>query len=654
MNLHFRRNWTWLALGLALLVLTACGSGRAELPAAAGEHGIEIDHGTIMEDSAGVTVGFTKDGHAFRGDPEAPIVILEFSDYECPFCARFFQETMGSLENSRIESGDALLVFYDFPLTTIHPYAVASAHAARCAGAQGADKYWLMHDALFANQGQWSNNGYMTHFSNYAVSIGLDVAEFRGCMDSQSYLQALQEDVNYGRSRNVTGTPAFYINSQFLSGAQPINAFEQLITQILDGHEALLAQTNSGNSGASTAATPLPPPTPVAVGYEDGAGSMGDPDAAVTIVEYTDYGCPFCSRHSLQTMPTMVETMVDTGRVHYILKDLPLDSLHPEAREGAYAARCAGEQDAYWEMHDAIFAQQEVWTGQGDEYALTDLVRIAGEIGLDTDAMQSCLDSGRYEDAVQANVAEAESLGIGSTPYFLVNGYPVSGAQAIQVFELAVSAAEDGSLAQLYVQQQPSQQAQAQQAAPTPSGPVDVPLGDAPFIGDPDAPITIVEYSDFQCPFCGRHYAQTMPALIQQYIDTGQVRYVFKHFTPTLLNPSYHPQAVDAAMAAECARDQGAFWEMHDLLFTNQGQWGTDEAVTIFTGYAESLGLDAETFAACVNSDKHLETIQAILAEGQALGVRGTPAFFVNGNFVNGAQPFEVFDQILTQMLSDL
>ncbi|MCA9985194.1 MAG: DsbA family protein, partial [Anaerolineales bacterium] len=99
---------------------------------------------------------------------------------------------------------------------------------------------------------------------------------------------------------------------------------------------------------------------------------------------------------------------------------------------------------------------------------------------------------------------------------------------------------------------------------------------------------------------------------------------------------------------------QGAFWEMHDLLFTNQGQWGTDEAVTIFTGYAESLGLDAETFAACVNSDKHLETIQAILAEGQALGVRGTPAFFVNGNFVNGAQPFEVFDQILTQMLSDL
>ena len=650
----FRRNWFGLVLGLTMLVLTACGSSRANLPAAAGNFGIEIDHGSVMEDSTGLTVGFTQDGHPFRGDPYAPIVIIEFSDYECPFCARFFQETMGSLESSRIENGDALLVFYDFPLTTIHPYAVAGAHAARCAGEQGADKYWLMHDALFANQGQWTGNSYMSRFNSYATSIGLDGEQFRSCMDAQSYMQVLQEDLNYGRSRGITGTPAFYVNEQFISGAQPVSAFEQVISQILSGNEIVQVESEPTVASVTADATPLPPPTPVVVGYEDGAGVMGEAGAPVTIVEFTDYGCPFCSRHSLETMPAVIETMVAAGRVRYVLKDLPLDSLHPEAREAAYAARCAGEQDAYWEMHDAIFAQQGSWTGQGDEFALTDLVRIAGELGLDTVLMQSCLDSGRYEEAVATNVAEAEALGIGSTPYFLVDGYPISGAQAIQVFELAVSAAEDGTLADLYVQQ-PTQQAQAQQqAAPTPSGPVEVPIGDEPYLGELDAPITIVEYSDFQCPFCGRHYAQTMPPLLQNYIATGQVRYIFKHFTPTLINPSYHPQAVDASMAAECAHDQGAFWEMHDLLFTHQGEWGSGEAVAIFTSYAEELGLDTDTFAECVSSGKHLEAIQMMLAEGQALGVRGTPAFFVNGNFVNGAQPYEVFDQILTQMLSDL
>ncbi|MCA9999828.1 MAG: DsbA family protein, partial [Anaerolineales bacterium] len=170
-------------------------------------------------------------------------------------------------------------------------------------------------------------------------------------------------------------------------------------------------------------------------------------------------------------------------------------------------------------------------------------------------------------------------------------------------------------------------------------------------VGDPNAPVEIIEYTDFQCPFCQRHFLQTFPQIKAQYIDTGQVYYVFKDLPLTTI----HPQAFLAAEAARCAADQGAYLEMHNLLFTKQGEWsGSSAAATAFTDYASQLGLDRDTFSACLTNHAQETAVQADMDEAIGFGISGTPAFFVNGNFVNGAQPFSVFSQVIDKMLADM
>jgi protein-disulfide isomerase len=378
-------------------------------------------------------------------------------------------------------------------------------------------------------------------------------------------------------------------------------------------------------------------PTPASFRPEF-AAAQGDPNAPVTIVEFTDYQCPFCSRHSVETMPLIRSEFIETGQVYYILKDLPLDDLHAEARLAAAAARCAGDQEAYWEMHDLLFARQEQWAGKGDEAAAL-FAGYAGELSLDAEELAACLDDGRHEEAIEQNVQEAQSLGVGGTPHFFVEGYPLNGARPIDHFRLAVKYAQEGRLAEAYAPQ-PQQPEQ-------PAGPIDVPTEGSISIGQADAPVTLVEYTDYQCPFCRRHNLQTFPTLLSEYIETGIVRYVFKDFP---LN-SIHPQAAEAAEAARCANDQGRFLEMHDLLFVRQEEWsGQAPPTEIFVGMAAGLGLDEAAFRACLEGGEHEAAVTADLNEGIGFGITGTPAFYLNGYPISGAQPLEVFEQAIAQV----
>ena len=587
-------------------------------------------------DSAGLQVGFTEDGHPFKGDPEAPVIIKEYSDYQCPFCSRFFAQTLPELLDNEIAAGDALLIFYDFPLTSIHPQASAAAIAARCAGEQGAVAYWDMHDSLFSNPEEWSNQNPASAFGDYAEELGLDLEAFEECVAEDRYATEIESDLDSGAALGISGTPTFLINGQLLVGAQPLEAFNTAIATVKEGGQL-------ASNEPSQPEQPAAAPTPAAF-TEQYAGAMGDPNAPVTIVEFTDYQCPYCSRHSLETMPAIVSEFVDTGRVYYVLKDLPLDQLHPDARAAAEAARCAGDQDAYWEMHDAIFANQSEWAGQG-EAAKELFVNYAADIGLDESTMTACLESGQHQGEVELNAAEARALGVTGTPMFFVDGYPLNGARPFEHFELAVQYAEEGRLAEAYA---PAPQ-QPQEPAGPPE-PADVEIGDAFTIGDPDAPITIVEFTDFQCPFCVRHFQQTYPRIVEEYVDTGVVRYVFKDF------PLYsiHPQATEAAQAARCAREQDAFLEMHDLLFERQPQWGGGQSTEVFIGLAEELGLDSAAFDQCLTSGKFEEAVDTDYNQGVQLGVTGTPAFFINGYGISGAQPYELFEQAVESLLSEL
>lgn len=160
--------------------------------------------------------------------------------------------------------------------------------------------------------------------------------------------------------------------------------------------------------------------------------------------------------------------------------------------------------------------------------------------------------------------------------------------------------------------------------------------------GNPEASVDIIEYSDFECPFCLRHI-DTLDRILAEYGD--QVRLAYRHFPLH----SIHPQAQKAAEASECAEEQGAFWEMHDAIF--EAQASNSMSVATWKQVAADLDLDTEQFNECLDSDKYAEVVNSELAEGQAAGVRGTPATFINGQMVSGAVPFEQIKGIIEAQL---
>ena len=164
-----------------------------------------------------------------------------------------------------------------------------------------------------------------------------------------------------------------------------------------------------------------------------------------------------------------------------------------------------------------------------------------------------------------------------------------------------------------------------------PTGPVDIQINDNDAkLGPDSAKVKIVEFSDFQCPFCQRFHP-TMKRIIEEY--GNDVQWVYKHFPLD----SIHPQARPAGNAAECAGEQGKFWEFADELFVNQSQLGD----AYYKSLARDLDLNGSQFDSCVDSNKYADKVNADYQAGLAAGVQGTPASFINGNLISGAQPYE-------------
>ncbi len=160
-----------------------------------------------------------------------------------------------------------------------------------------------------------------------------------------------------------------------------------------------------------------------------------------------------------------------------------------------------------------------------------------------------------------------------------------------------------------------------------------------PSLGDPGAAVSVVEFSDFQCPFCGKFFHESEQKIIDKYVKTGKVRFVYRDFA------FLGPESEYAAVAAECANEQGKFWEYHNYLFNNQsgenqGAFSKDK----LKSFAKTLGLSAPQFDSCLDADKYLDEVKKDSADGRASGVTGTPGFLINGKLVVGALPYEQFE----------
>jgi protein-disulfide isomerase len=349
-----------------------------------------------------------------------------------------------------------------------------------------------------------------------------------------------------------------------------------------------------------------------------GAGGSGSGSGdALEIIEYSDYECPFCGR----VEPTVKQLKAQYGdKINIVYKHFPLEGLHPNALNAAIAAECvrkAEGEDGFWQYHDVLFANQQALDAAS-------LKQYASDLGFD---IGSCLDSKETEPIVREHMQEGAARGVQGTPSFWIKDELLVGAQPLNAFQAKIDAKLSGAAAPAPAPSAPTP------SAPAPAVKADVAEGRYPM-GEANAPVVIVGFTDYECPFCGRHFTQTEGQIVSEYVKTGKVRYSARHFPL-----SFHPNAQKASEAVECAGQQGKFWEMHETVFENQ------QAISIadLKGYAKTVGVDTAKFDKCLDNGETAAIVQKDQQDGQAAGVSGTPSFYINGKQLVGAQPFSAF-----------
>ncbi|OJH34083.1 thioredoxin [Cystobacter ferrugineus] len=577
-----------------------------------------------------------------KGSADALVTLVEFSDYQCPFCSR----ANATVEQLQKDYGSKLRVVMKQNPLSFHPRAKPAAVAALAAGEQG--KYWEYHGKLFANAKALEDKD----LESYAQDVGLDISRWKADLTNPKFSTIIDRDQALAGKLGANGTPAFFINGRFLSGAQPIGNFKTIIDEELGKAEALVRSGTPANQvyaailakGVESAPrnNPSQPEAPAQayrkVDFPADAPSFGPKDAKVTIVEWSDFECPFCGRVG-PTLKQIKETYPKDVRVVFRHQPLPF---HPNAKPAAEASMAAHEQGKFWEYHDKLFANQRALDRAS-------LEKYAQELGLDVARFKAALDSGKFRAKVEADSSAGAAVGANGTPTFFVNGREFVGAQPFESFKriiedekaraeklLASGTKPDALYARLIEEGLKSNGAAA---APSEPAVQNIEVGNAPVTGAKNAAVTIVAFSDFECPFCGR-VVPTLHQLEQEY--KGKIRVAFKNQPLPM-----HPNAKPAAEAALAAHEQGKFWEYHDKLFANQR--ALDRAS--LEKYAQELGLDVARFKAALDSGKFTAQVTADMAEASRVGVTGTPSFFINGRSLVGAQPIDAFKRVIDEEL---
>ncbi len=389
--------------------------------------------GTTSTLPDGLEAGFTEEGYPYRGSPDAPVTLIEYSDYACPFCDRYTVQNLPTLLEQYGATGQVQFVFRDLPLISLHPTAPTAHAAAICAGEQGADLYWAVHDETFARQAEWTNLPDPTEFfAGLAGGVGVDMASYGECVESGRPNAQIEAGITEAQGLGFNGTPSFQLvadgleDTYTLIGAQPLGTFQSYLDSLLAGEAPDDTQT-AQDSGETSEPVGLPFWADVETGLRPdpdrpgvnlaGDHYKGNPDASLVVVEFSDFECPFCRDHAVDTQPIIDEVLVETGEVLWIFKHLPLDA-HPSARVAAVAAECAGDQGQFWEVHDLLFGSIEEWAGD-DIDVNTALLDLASEMPLDHTAFEQCFTSRVALERVLDDMSDARGI-ISQTPSFVV------------------------------------------------------------------------------------------------------------------------------------------------------------------------------------------------------------------------------------------
>lgn len=368
----------------------------------------------------------------------------------------------------------------------------------------------------------------------------------------------------------------------------------------------------------------------------------GPADALLTVVDWSDYACGYCNR-AQETLDRL--DRLYPGQIRWVHRILPLDDDNTVAAEATLAAAAQGR---FRPMHDRLYAVR----GHVDRAAVE---MIAQELGLDMIAFRAALDAGTYRPQVIEDIRDAQAIGVTGTPTFFINGHVVHGAAPLSVF----AAVADQELARAFTiaAARPTDlyEAAIAQGHPSADAPADA-NNDAPELdankayrvglglpghqlGPDHALVTIVEFSDFQCPYCARE-APVLAAVQKKYGD--QVRVIYRHM-------GLHRNSLLAAEAAMAAAEQGKFWAFHDQVFANFGHLTRPD----LDGFAKAAGLDMQKFGAALDDRRYHDAIVQETAAAEALGVDGTPTMFLNGQPISGALDQDHLEKILNAVLAN-
>jgi protein-disulfide isomerase len=679
-------------LALLCLIVVACAAmpppapvAAAPVPAAVPVADVDAEAARAADEGDGGEPGPIPVGAADPswGHADALVTIVEFADFQCPFCRRATE----TLKQLREKYGpEQLRVVWKHNPLPFHPSARPAARVAILVHQRfGNDGFWTAHDAFFSEPGLRDEL-----LAEVAGRLGVSQGELEAPAARREAEAKIDADVALATHAGVTGTPAFFLNGVFLSGAQPLDKFSAIVDEQIHKARDLVANGTPRRRlyAELTRAQWAAPIQPAAAAPAVGAAAKKDDDdrtvhrvpagssaargkatAPVTIVEFAEFQCPFCAR----VEPTLRRVAAAYGdKVRLVWKHQPLP-FHPRAEPSAefvIEARAEKGDKGFWAAHDLLFSrgcqgdatatdkntcEARGFTWSDNQLNLTDadLLGYAKTLGLDVARVGAALASHKYADEIEADQDLADDVKANGTPHFFINGRRLIGAQPFEKFKTVID--EELAKAEALIKGgvPPAKVYERILASAVPTAPPEKktappPTRDNPSRGPAGAKVVVQMFSDFQCPFCKR-VAPTIEALEKTF--PGKIRVVWRN------RPL--PMHKDAALAGEAAMEAFAqkgsigFFAMYELLFAAQDQPGGLERPAL-ERYAAQLGLDQVKFAGALDGHTHRPQIDADSKIADDMGINGTPSFVVNGYFMSGAQPLASFKKVVRRALAEV
>ena len=592
----------------------------------------------------------------FRGPQDAPVTVINFSDFQCPFSKRSV-DLMESLLKKY--NGKVRYVFKHFPLS-FHKLAKPASYAAIAAQNQG--KFWEYYAKLYTDVKNINEETIV----NYAKELKLDMDKFNADRVSAETAKKVQDDITQGSLFGVRGTPTLFINGVRIVGANSAKIEETIIKQIAAGEQLKAKGVKDPYSEiVKNGKTKFIPPKREAPAVSQDvykveipahAPVWGAEDALVTIVLFDDFECPFCSR----LYGTYEQLKKDyEGKIRIAFINLPL-GFHKKAKDAAYAAAAAHKQGKFWEVYSFLFTRQKEWNHVENFKEWIESKK--EELPVEWEQFQKDMESKNIENLVAEDIKTATSLGLRGTPASFVNGRFISGALPIESFKKVIDeelkkaedkgAKGDALYREIIKEGKPAVAKtngnRAEKEKEDPNKVYDVKLsGKEASKGAKNPKVTIIEFSDFQCPFCSRAFA-TVEGVAEKY--KNDVKIVYKNFPL-----SFHKEAKPAALFAHAVKrlyGDEKFFKLASILYAKQNEWKADHEAK-FEAYAKEIGADWAKVKAEAAKPETEAAVSEDIREAGNHNLRGVPAFFINGKKVGGAKPAEVFESMIESVIKE-